>query len=59
MNRTNTYYESDEKGVSSSSAVHTVKSQTLFNGARVLRIVHGEQAYQLRITKENKLILTK
>jgi len=36
-----------------------VRSQQLFEGNSVLLIQHGDQQYQLRITKENKLILTK
>ncbi len=36
-----------------------VDSRDLFAGARTLRIDHGGQTYLLRITRENKLILTK
>lgn len=34
-------------------------SQDLFATARVLTITHGDQTYQLRLTSQNKLILTK
>ena len=36
-----------------------VESTTLFVGARELVIVHRGQEYRLRITKSDKLILTK
>lgn len=39
--------------------VKTVKSEDLFQGARMVHIQHGDSQYQLRLTKENKLILTK
>ena len=31
----------------------------LFAGGRELRLIHGDQEYCLRITRNNKLILTK
>lgn len=37
----------------------TVASDALFAGARIVRISHAGQTYLLRITRENKLILTK
>ncbi|CAN8141411.1 hemin uptake protein HemP [Thiomicrorhabdus sp. 6S2-11] len=37
----------------------TVDSKELLAGAKTLFIQHGDQQYQLRVTKENKLILTK
>ncbi len=36
-----------------------VSSTALFSGDRELVIVHGEKEYRLRITKTDKLILTK
>lgn len=36
-----------------------VDSKTLFGAARVLMIRHGEDVYTLRITRSDKLILTK
>lgn len=36
-----------------------VDSRALFAGASVVEIEHNGQRYQLRITRENKLILTK
>ena len=33
--------------------------QELLNGGRCARILHGERRYLLRITKQNKLILTR
>nr|WP_029004597.1 hemin uptake protein HemP [Azorhizobium doebereinerae] len=34
-------------------------SRDLFVASRVLTITHGSQTYQLRLTSQNKLILTK
>ncbi|WP_308469029.1 hemin uptake protein HemP [Azorhizobium oxalatiphilum] len=34
-------------------------SRDLFETSRVLTITHGDQTYQLRLTSQNKLILTK
>jgi hemin uptake protein HemP len=36
-----------------------ISSSLLFLGQRTMEIDHGEQRYTLRITKDNKLILTK
>jgi hemin uptake protein HemP len=36
-----------------------IRSQDLFRGARTVCIEHEGQRYLLRLTKENKLILTK
>lgn len=37
----------------------SVKAKELFRGKKVVIIEHDGKIYQLRITKENKLILTK
>lgn len=42
-----------------SGEVLTLKSAHLFQEARTVCIEHAGQRYQLRLTKENKLILTK
>ncbi|RLP81078.1 hemin uptake protein HemP [Xanthobacter tagetidis] len=34
-------------------------SRDLFASERVITIAHGDQVYQLRLTSQNKLILTK
>jgi len=39
--------------------VRRVESATLFEGGREVVIVHHGQEYRLRITKSDKLILTK
>lgn len=40
--------------------IKTIDSQILFNqGEKIIHIVHDGVVYTLRITKENKLILTK
>jgi hemin uptake protein HemP len=36
----------------------TYRSEALFQGGKVVLIVHGEREYWLRITGANKLILT-
>lgn len=36
-----------------------VNSDQLFRGQKTMEIDHGEQRYTLRVTKDNKLILTK
>lgn len=36
-----------------------IRSRDLFEGSNTLRIEHEGQTYLLRITRENKLILTK
>ncbi|HBM35574.1 MAG TPA: hemin uptake protein HemP [Sulfuricurvum sp.] len=36
-----------------------IESKSLFNNDNAIRIVHGNEVYTLRITKGNKLILTK
>ena len=36
-----------------------VDSAQLLRGHRTVEIDHGDQRYQLRLTKDNKLILTK
>ncbi|MBV2234228.1 MAG: hemin uptake protein HemP [Sterolibacterium sp.] len=40
-------------------AVCCIDSRKLFGQARLLHIEHGGQCYVLRITRENRLILTK
>lgn len=36
-----------------------VDSRELFHGAREITIAHGDETYRLRLTAQNKLILTK
>ena len=36
-----------------------IDSKEIFNQTNIITIVHDGQEYQLRITKANKLILTK
>lgn len=36
-----------------------IESRDLFVGTREITIGHGEEAYRLRLTAQNKLILTK
>ena len=40
-------------------AVRVLDSKQLFHEARTVHIDHGGERYILRITRENKLILTK
>jgi hemin uptake protein HemP len=37
----------------------TINSKKLFIATKVIQIVHDTQVYTLRITRDNKLILTK
>ena len=41
------------------NAPREVESRTLFGGARIVTIRHGGDLYTLRITRAEKLILTK
>jgi hemin uptake protein HemP len=43
----------------SCSGHRVVQSRDLFGTEREIVIVHGEEAYRLRITRTDKLILTK
>ena len=36
-----------------------IDSRDLFSGEREIIIAHGEETYRLRLTAQNKLILTK
>ncbi len=38
---------------------HCYTSAELFRGSREILIVHGDHTYRLRITRQDKLILTK
>ncbi|WP_310440386.1 hemin uptake protein HemP [Sulfuricurvum sp.] len=52
----------DKVIVSSSSSEYNgvvIESKELFKNENAIRIVHGNETYTLRITKGNKLILTK
>jgi hemin uptake protein HemP len=60
--------ESKPKGERSSTASagrtiavreNQLNSQDLFVGTREVTISHGEELYRLRLTAQNKLILTK
>jgi len=42
-----------------SAAGHKIDSRDLFIGTREVIIQHGGDAYRLRLTSQNKLILTK
>ena len=37
----------------------TLDSQEIFEGEKIVQIIHDGKIYTLRITKDNKLILTK
>jgi hemin uptake protein HemP len=40
-------------------ANNRIDSQALFEGSREIVIAHGSEIYRLRVTAQNKLILTK
>ncbi|MFA6267731.1 MAG: hemin uptake protein HemP [Pseudolabrys sp.] len=42
-----------------SLADNRIDSRELFHGAREITIAHGDDTYRLRLTAQNKLILTK
>ena len=42
-----------------SVAGHKIESRDLFVGTREVIITHGREIYRLRLTNQNKLILTK
>ena len=48
---------SDERHLSIMN--HRIESRDLFIGTREIVILHGNDAYHLRLTAQNKLILTK
>jgi len=47
------------KAASTNSAAANVSSEQLLNGRKQLNILHNGETYTLRITGNNKLILTK
>ncbi|MBP9218008.1 MAG: hemin uptake protein HemP [Sterolibacterium sp.] len=51
----------EPEGACDAAAVHvkTIDSRQLFQDSRVIFIDHGSERYVLRLTRENKLILTK
>ncbi|MBX9901228.1 MAG: hemin uptake protein HemP [Burkholderiaceae bacterium] len=50
---------SHKKELGRTSSPLQIDSQTLFAGRRELIIEHQGERYQLRVTRQNKLILTK
>lgn len=40
-------------------AVNRINTSELFRGQKTVEIDHGKERYTLRLTKDNKLILTK
>jgi len=40
-------------------AGHSIESRDLFAGTREVLIRHGQEVYRLRLTSQNRLILTK
>jgi hemin uptake protein HemP len=49
----------DTAGRSISVHDNRIDSRNLFAGAREITIAHGDEIYRLRLTAQNKLILTK
>ncbi len=50
---------SQEPALSHATSPVVLRSQALFGGQRELLIMHNGEAYRLRITRQDKLILTK
>jgi hemin uptake protein HemP len=48
-----------ENSRSISLSDNRVDSRELFHGVREITIAHGKETYRLRLTAQNKLILTK
>lgn len=48
-----------EKHAQSTTRMPPITSRELFRGTREVLIVHGNEEYRLRITRQDKLILTK
>jgi len=49
----------DKQALLNKKEMNNYKSQMLFAGKQEIVIEHDGQAYKLRITRQNKLILTK
>jgi len=41
------------------SDIKTINSETIFGNKKVVYIIHKDKRYVLRVTKDDKLILTK
>ena len=52
-------YLADSKSAHKSMTVPTLNVKELFHENREIRLRHGDDEYRLRLTKNNKLILTK
>jgi len=50
---------SQDAPINANGAPPRVDSRELFRGHHLVEIEHAGQRYQLRLTRENKLILTK
>lgn len=48
-----------ERNVNAANAVPALKINQLFGGFREIRLFHGSEEYRLRLTRKDKLILTK
>lgn len=51
--------ESDKAAQGAQTAPRSIESATLFAGRTELLIIHNGSPYRLRITRQDKLILTK
>lgn len=49
----------EQKSNNVESLQRMVESKTLFGSHKLVFIKHGDQTYQLKITRQDKLILTK
>ncbi|QDU64765.1 Hemin uptake protein hemP [Planctomycetes bacterium Pan216] len=59
MTHSNQFPESHPDKPESAPAAPLVRSEDLMARGRELLILHGNDVYRLRVTKQNKLILTK
>ena len=59
MDRTFARDSAASESVDAVKAVPALNVEKLFNGFREVRLFHGSEEYRLRLTRNDKLILTK
>lgn len=57
--KTNSVQNVSSYNESTSKSLKFINSRLLFNNARVVFIQHGAECYTLRLTRNNKILLTK
>jgi len=59
MNKTRNQSKADVAGSDEEQLARRMRSQDIFQRHKEVVIEHADQEYRLRITRQNKLILTK